>query len=71
MEIILDGQTTRVEVNGTKVNEFHGDQPVPARTKYYEPRRGPRPDEGYIGLQNHDQRSTIWFKEISVRPLSG
>lgn len=71
MEIILDGQTTRVEVNGAPVNEFHGDQAVPERTKYYEPQRGPRPDEGYIGLQNHDERSTIWFKEVSVRPLNG
>ena len=29
MEITLDGQTTQVSVNGTKVNEFHGDQEVP------------------------------------------
>jgi hypothetical protein len=28
--------------------------------------RGPRPASGYIGLQNHDAKSTIYFKEISV-----
>ncbi len=70
MEITLDGQTTQVSVNGTKVNEFHGDQEVPERKRWYEPQRGPRPDEGYIGLQNHDGRSTVLFREVSVRQLS-
>ncbi len=69
MEIALEGQTTTVSVNGTVVNTFRGDQPVPERTKFFEPRRGPRPDVGYIGLQNHDEGSTIWFREVSVRPL--
>jgi hypothetical protein len=70
MEIKLDGQQTIVSVNGKVVNSFDGAQPVPARTKYYEPRRGPRPDHGYIGLQNHDEKSVVWFKEISVKPLA-
>lgn len=70
LEIALEGQATTVSVNGTVVNTFRGDQPVPERTKYYEPQRGPRPDSGYIGLQNHDERSTVWFREISVHPLS-
>ena len=69
LEIEMDSQTTTVRVNGETVNTFQGDQPVPARQKYYEPQRGPRPDSGYIGLQNHDAASTIWFKEVSVRPL--
>jgi hypothetical protein len=69
MEIMLDGQTTVVSVNGEVVNTFQGDQPVPDRVRYYEPQRGPRPDEGYIGLQNHDADSVVWFKEVSVRPL--
>ena len=38
------------------------------RKRWYEPQRGPRPDEGYIGLQNHDGRSTVLFREVSVRP---
>ena len=26
---------------------------------------------GYIGVQNHDGKSTVYFKEISVSPLEG
>ena len=33
MKIFLDGQTTRVEVNGVVVNEFEGSQEVPERKK--------------------------------------
>jgi hypothetical protein len=66
MDIILKGQTTTVVLNGVKVNEFRGDQAVPPRKQWYEPVRGPRPDSGYIGIQNHDEKSTVFFKEISV-----
>lgn len=69
MEIRLDGQKTVISVNGKVVNEFEGSQPVPPRVKYYEPQRGPRPDSGYIGLQNHDEKSVVWFKEVSVHAL--
>ena len=67
MEIVLQGQKTTVFLNGQKVNEFSGNQPVPPRKQWFEPVRGPRPDAGYIGLQNHDERSNVYFKEISVR----
>jgi hypothetical protein len=67
MEIVLDGQTTIVILNGVKVTGFRGDQPTPPRKAWYEPVRGPRPDEGYIGLQNHDERSTVYFREVSVK----
>lgn len=67
MEIVLEGQKTIVFLNGEKVNEFTGDQPVPPRKAWYEPARGPRPDFGYIGLQNHDARSKVYFKEVSVQ----
>ena len=70
MEIMLDGQVTRVSVNGQAVNEFDGAQEVPARKRWFEPQRGPRPDFGYIGLQNHDDRSVVRFREVSVRPLA-
>lgn len=67
MDIVLAGQLTTVLLNGKKVNEFRGGQSVPPRKQWFEPVRGPRPDEGYIGLQNHDGRSTVFFKQISFR----
>jgi hypothetical protein len=66
MEIELRGQKTIVKLNGAVVNTFDGSGPVPERKQWYEPVRGPRPDAGYIGLQNHDERSTVYFREISV-----
>jgi hypothetical protein len=69
LEITLDGDIVKVAVNGVAVNKFDPKGPVPARTKEYEPKRGPRPESGYIGLQNHDDRSKVSFKEIAVRPL--
>jgi hypothetical protein len=67
MDIVLRGQKTIISVNGEVVNEFDGNQPVPNRSRWYEPVRGPRPDFGYIGLQNHDARSTVYFREVSVK----
>ncbi len=67
MEIQLKGQATMVKLNGKLVNTFRGDQPVPERKQWFEPVRGPRPDAGYIGIQNHDGRSTVYFKSISVK----
>jgi len=69
MEITLDGQRTIVFVNGEKVTDFTEGDPVPEKTRDFEPDRGPRPESGYIGLQNHDALSTAWFKEVAVRPL--
>ena len=34
--------------------------------KHYAPVRGPRSEYGYIGLQNHDGRTNMYFKEVSV-----
>ena len=67
MEIELKGKVTRIFVNGQLVNEYRDGQPVPDRKQWFEPVRVPRPDAGYVGLQNHDGRSTVWFKEISVK----
>jgi len=69
LDIRLEGQRTVVSLNGEVINEFRGGQAVPERQHWYEPERGPRPDAGYIGLQNHDEKSTVYFKEISVHPL--
>jgi len=67
MEIELKGKRTIVHLNGKKVNEFVEGQPVPERKQWYEPVRGPRPDRGYIGIQNHDANSKVFFREISVK----
>ncbi len=74
MDIRLDGPRTVVTLNGQKVTDYIEGQPVPERTKDYEPQRGRRPDAGYIGLQNHEREdktdSGIYFKEISVKRLA-
>ena len=69
LDITLDGLRTIVHVNGVKVTDYDGVSPVPERTKSYEPERRPRPESGYIGIQNHDERAVLYFKEISVAPL--
>ena len=67
MEITIDGPRTIVFVNGIKVTDYTEGQPVPALKKD-DPLRGPRPNEGYIGLQN-ESNEVVLFKEIAVRPL--
>ena len=67
LDIEIKGQVTTISLNGEQVNQFRGDQEVPPRKMWYEPVRGPRPDAGYIGLQNHDGRSIVYFKEVSVK----
>jgi Domain of Unknown Function (DUF1080) len=74
LEITLQGQRIEVAINGVKVNDFQADTAtVPERTKEFEPKRGPRPASGYIGLQNHDDylqgAEHVFFKEVSVRAL--
>ena len=66
LEIGLRGTKTTVHLNGELVNEYTEGQEVPERKMWYEPVRGPRPAQGYIGLQNHDAQSVVYFKEISV-----
>jgi hypothetical protein len=70
MEIELRGPRTVIRLNGVLVNDFIEGSPVPPRQHDYEPIRGPRPDAGYIGIQNHHEPQTVHFKEISVHPLS-
>jgi hypothetical protein len=69
MEITLDGPRTIVYVNGEMVTDFTEGDPVPEKTRDFEPDRGPRPESGYIGLQNHDDLSTVYFREFAVKPL--
>jgi hypothetical protein len=69
MEITLDGPRTTVMVNGLKVTDYTEGQPVPPKKEKWEPDRGPRPNQGYIGLQNHSKDDVVLFKEVSVEPL--
>lgn len=69
MDITLDGQRTIVYVNGEKVTDFTEGDAVPPKTRDFEPERGPRPESGYFGLQNHDSLSTVYFKEVAVKTL--
>ena len=69
MEITIDGPHTVVYLNAVKVTDFTEGQPVPAKPAgSHDPDRGPRPDSGFIGLQNHPG-SAVYFKEVSVTPL--
>ena len=67
MEITLDGPHTVVILNGTKVTDYTEGQPVPPKVKEYEPDRGLRPNEGYMGLQNHGEGAAVYFKEVSIK----
>jgi hypothetical protein len=73
MEIALKGQRIIVTLNGVKVQDFDpSTATIPERKKDYEPERGPRPEKGYFGIQNHDDYSKgaeVYFREISVKPL--
>ena len=69
MEITLDGDRTLVHVNGVLVTDYSEGDPTPAKEFDYEPDRGPRPKAGYFGLQNHSADDTIYFKEVSWKPM--
>ncbi len=67
--ITLDGKRTKTELNGVLITDYADGDPVPPKKVWYEPDRGPRPDYGFIGLQNHDDTSRVFFKEVAVRSL--
>lgn len=69
MLVTLDGKRTITEINGQIVTDFKEGDPVPEKKQSYEPDRGPRPESGYVGLQNHGGDAHVHFKEVSVRPL--
>jgi hypothetical protein len=69
MDITIAGRRTMVYLNSVKVTDYREGQPVPPRKlEPGEPARGPRPNSGYIGLQNHPGPE-VYFKEVSVRSL--
>ncbi|MGH9431854.1 MAG: 3-keto-disaccharide hydrolase [Terriglobia bacterium] len=69
MEITLHGPRTTVFVNGVKVTDYTEGQPVPPQKFSYEPIRGPRPNCGYIGLQDETGNNVVYFKEVAVKSL--
>ncbi len=69
MEITLDGPHTVVLLNGVKVTDYTERESVPPKVKDYEPDRGPRPEQGFVGLQNHSDKDVVFFKEVSFRKL--
>ena len=69
MLITLDGPRTIVMVNDVKVTDYSEGQEVPPKKASYEPERGPRPPEGFIGLQNHSDKDVVFFKEVALQPL--
>jgi hypothetical protein len=71
MIITLRGTRIDVEYEGEHITSFDSTTTdLPARKIWWEPKREPkRPEKGYIGLQTHDPKDIVWFKEISVRPL--
>jgi hypothetical protein len=69
MDITLNGPHTVVLVNGVKVTDYTEGDPVPEKKFNFEPQRGPRPNDGYIGLQNHSDKDIVFFKEVAVKML--
>ena len=45
-------------------NSFQEGDSVPARTWDFEPFRGPRPDFGYIGVQNHGEEDVVFLRKL-------
>ena len=82
MEITLDGPHTIVMLNGIKVTDYTEGDPVPPRKFWFEGTRGPRPNFGWIGLQNHgnyndqtgkyedENADVVIFKEVAMKPLA-
>lgn len=72
LEVTLKGNRVSTAINGTPVADFDSSELKPQpedRSGEGDPARGPRAERGYIGLQNHDKDSIVYFKEVSVRPL--
>ncbi len=70
MEITIDGPHTVVTLNGEKATDYREGDPVPPKKFDFEPERGPRPNEGYIGLQNHSDNDIVFFKSVAVKKLN-
>ena len=69
MEITLTDDRTVVTLNGEKITDYKEGDPVPEKEKSFEPDRGRRAAAGYFGLQNHDDKDVVLFRDISMKKL--
>jgi hypothetical protein len=69
MLIRIEGARTQVFINDVKVTDYTEGQPVPAKKAEHEPNRGPRPEKGWIGLQNHSDKDVVYFKSVELLTL--
>jgi hypothetical protein len=67
LEITLQALRTVVRLNGVLVTDYDGVSEVPPKKGRYEPDRGPRPESGFIAVQHHGGKGTVWIREISLR----
>jgi 3-keto-disaccharide hydrolase len=71
MDITLAGPRTVVVLNGVKVTDYtQTKDSQPPKPHEGDPDRGPRPDVGYIGLQNHGGDAQVIFKEVAIKKLN-
>lgn len=66
LEITIKGPRTISYLNGVKVSDYTEGDKTPEVYKGG-PARGPRPAEGFIGLQNHGEKDIVEFREISLK----
>lgn len=69
IDITINGPHTIVYINDVFVTKYTEGDTVPPKKYDWDPERGPRPDRGYIALQNHPHGDGVYFKEISIRPI--
>ncbi len=73
LEVVLRGKRITTFINGTTVADYDSSElnrQATDRTGQANPARNPRAESGYIGLQNYDDHAPVYFKEVSVGPLS-
>ncbi|MEU6643905.1 ThuA domain-containing protein [Saccharomonospora sp. NPDC046836] len=56
-EIVVQGQTIKVYLNGTLINDFVSTDPNRDLS------------QGHIGIQNHGNGDDVWFRDIQIKEL--
>lgn len=62
----LDCDLTIVVLIGVKVIDFKDSDSVPPRKFDFEPYHGPRPEYGYIGIQNHGDHDVVILRKLPL-----